>query len=243
MAKYTVTRACGHQERVDLIGPHRKREYALEQMEGSDCYACVEEKRQKENEENAAAARAAGWPTLTGSERQMAWAETLRAAAVAKTRDSAAWWPEKYPELEENPAGIIEAALLAQTSAAWWIDNRGGEIAGAVTVAAADVARALGLLQLLQREDLGPHILVRPTINLPRPDAYPLTPMVRAAVCSCGWQPYPQKNAALAGRDHIEGLAAEELEAVRRAHPQDVPHACTEELGLRRCLMRPFLRQ
>ncbi|CAM5628505.1 hypothetical protein [Streptomyces griseomycini] len=241
--KYDVTRACGHQERVELTGPTKRREWALERMEQGDCSDCVDAQRQKENAENAAAAQAAGWPALTGSERQVAWAETIRAAAVVKVRESATWWPEKYPEVTGDPAGIIEAAMLAQTSASWWIDNRGGEIAAAVALAAADVARALGMLKPLERDDLGPHVLVRPLIELPVPASYGMRSTVRAALCSCGWLPENQWEAAMSARDHIESLSEEEREAIRRAHPQDEPHACTEGLGLRKCLMRPYLRR
>jgi hypothetical protein len=33
MAKYDVTRACGHEEIVNLVGPHKNREWRLESIE------------------------------------------------------------------------------------------------------------------------------------------------------------------------------------------------------------------
>ena len=40
MAKYSVTYACEHTGRVDLIGPYRQREYRLERLATEDCEGC-----------------------------------------------------------------------------------------------------------------------------------------------------------------------------------------------------------
>ncbi|MCG8971847.1 hypothetical protein [Streptomyces sp. CL12-4] len=243
MAKYTVTRKCGHDERVDLIGPHRKREQTLEWMEGGDCYACVEAQREKENAESAAAAKVAGWPVLTGTERQVAWAETLRVNAVEELRGGAAWWSEKYPEAPGDPLPFIETAILAVESASWWIDNRHDLVTAGVSLAGADVAESLGLLEPLARKDLGPHVVVRPVIELPSMGSPWMGRKVRVAVCSCGWEAPYRHNLAVSAAEHVEGLDDDVKAEIRRAHPQDEPHACTEALGLRRCVMRPFLRE
>ncbi|MFB6985598.1 hypothetical protein [Streptomyces sp. NPDC056304] len=243
MAKYWVTRACGHDERVDLTGPHKRREQVIERMEESDCGNCVETQRQKENAANAAAAQAVGWPRLAGTERQVAWAETLRAGAVAELRRDAGWWPEHYSEATGDPLPFIETAMLAVTDASWWIDNRYELVGAAVGLTAVDVAHAVGLLAPLDRNDLGPHVLVRPSIDLPRPDPHAPCRKVQAAVCSCGWQPSSLLRALNGAFEHIKALGDDEREAIRKAHPQDQPHACTEAPGLRRCVMRPFLRQ
>ncbi|MET9776097.1 hypothetical protein ABZ023_17885 [Streptomyces sp. NPDC006367] len=242
MAKYDVTRKCGHEERVDLIGPHRKREQTLERLESSDCYSCVEAQLEKENAKNAAAAKEAGWPALTGTVRQVAWAETLRTKAVEELRGTAGWWAEKYPEALGDPGPFIETAMLAVESASWWIDNRNDLVAAGVGKAGADVAKSLGLLKPLAREDLGPHVVVRPVIELPSMGSPWRSRKFRVAVCSCGWKAPHQYNAAMAAAEHIEGLDDDVKAEIRRAHPQDEPHACTEDLGLRRCAMRPFLR-
>ncbi|WP_306358532.1 MULTISPECIES: hypothetical protein [unclassified Nocardia] len=66
------------------------------------------------NAHNAAKARAAGWPELTGSPGQVGWATTVR-----------------QDKLDEFDAGTAEpkhsharAVLLRETRAAVWIDNR-----------------------------------------------------------------------------------------------------------------------
>lgn len=46
--KYTITRACGHQETVELYGNGKEREWKLARMEDEDCADC--RKSKKENE-------------------------------------------------------------------------------------------------------------------------------------------------------------------------------------------------
>lgn len=60
-------------------------------------------------------AEAAGWPALTGSQKQVAWAQDIRMTAVAAIVHSA--------DGEQKARPYIEAAL-ARTEARWWIDRR-----------------------------------------------------------------------------------------------------------------------
>ncbi|WP_280484451.1 hypothetical protein [Nocardia cyriacigeorgica] len=69
------------------------------------------------NAANAAAARSAGWPALTGSTAQIGWAETVRA--------------DKMRELEaahtQTPAedlALFREAMLRETDAGYWLDAR-----------------------------------------------------------------------------------------------------------------------
>lgn len=75
MAKYNVTYKCGHEDRVELFGKMSVREWRLEQMAGELCPECqkkAEMERLKKQEEED------GLPSLTGSEKQIAWAMKLR---------------------------------------------------------------------------------------------------------------------------------------------------------------------
>lgn len=131
MAKYTIIHSCGHESIVRLTGRTRDREWQIERMEGRLCEECWHaEQARKRAEENAAAATAnaeAGLPALVGSEKQVAWAETIRAQKLA-TLDI---------EMDTNQAGIasdteanqarLRAAVSAirnQDQARWWIDHR-----------------------------------------------------------------------------------------------------------------------
>ena len=79
MAKYEIHHACGCVRTVNLYGHHKDRERTIEWLETQECPEC---KRQRENEESAAKAKAAGRPELTGSEKQIAWANTIREQTV-----------------------------------------------------------------------------------------------------------------------------------------------------------------
>ena len=130
MAKYTVTRSCGHEETVQLIGKIKDREWRLEHVEASKmCYDCwqadLAQQREAENKEAAEAAQEMSLPALTGSEKQIAWAETVRQQMIASIdeyiyRDGSAFLRR------ENEAQLREAAeqIKQRTSARWWIDHR-----------------------------------------------------------------------------------------------------------------------
>lgn len=83
MAKYTVSHLCGHDHTHQLTGPQRTREYRLERLAGEDCPDCQstawEANRQAKQAADAAVAAKAGLPSLEGSEKQIAWANTIRA--------------------------------------------------------------------------------------------------------------------------------------------------------------------
>lgn len=118
MAKYTITHTCGHQVEVQLFGKYADREKQIARMESCKCSECLKA------EANAKAAQAnenRGLAELTGSEKQIAWAETIRSRVYEcldnlvqfanndKSQDMIKGWREK---------------MNAQVSAAWWIDNR-----------------------------------------------------------------------------------------------------------------------
>lgn len=136
MAKYQVTHSCGHEQTHKLIGKHKDRERKLEWLATTLCAECYAAKRDADNkvasDAAAEAAQATGLPALTGSEKQIAWAETLRrtflrdldqiVAARRGVRD------ERYSEAAW--AEICDAlVLLADEPRSWtqarqWIDSR-----------------------------------------------------------------------------------------------------------------------
>lgn len=132
MAKYTVERACGHTETVALIGKIKDREWRLEHVESNKlCYECYQNelvrKREEENKKSAELAREIELPTLDGSEKQVAWAETIRLHALdyfqVELKDA-------YESVKRGRAKRFEkltkviAVLERQASASWWINNR-----------------------------------------------------------------------------------------------------------------------
>ncbi len=79
MARYTITYKCGHTATVNICGPTKDRDRKAAWYESQECPEC---RRARENAESAAKAEAADRPELTGSEKQVAWATTIRESAI-----------------------------------------------------------------------------------------------------------------------------------------------------------------
>ena len=103
MAKYNVTYSCGCSATVQLVGSHKDREYKLKQMsEGlcPECYAkMMAEKRAQQSAIDAQSNNECGMPALTGTAKQIAWAETIRKA-----------WYKYFIEKMQRMTGDAEAA-------------------------------------------------------------------------------------------------------------------------------------
>lgn len=137
MAKYTINYACGHTGTEQLYGPGKGRESYVEWAEANKlCPECWQAKRDAERESaNQAAAESnasAGLPALTGSDKQIAWAESIR-KPVAETllrldglsRDHAAAHLSEQARGEVRDAvALIVSEVLGHTDARWWIDHR-----------------------------------------------------------------------------------------------------------------------
>ena len=77
--KYEIEHACGHIHTYHLYGSGKERASREQWLASQDCPDC---KRERENQRSAAAAKEAGRPELTGSEKQVAWANTIREKAI-----------------------------------------------------------------------------------------------------------------------------------------------------------------
>lgn len=139
---------CGQD--VTVFGTNRRDAERLarwHESRGSLCQNCEAEKRRAESAAAAEANRAAGLPALTGSEKQVAWAETLRTQALAQLAALAPYAATSDPLPQDSPDRLYmadqlralralvaeggEAAIQALTSlmrakaeARWWIDTR-----------------------------------------------------------------------------------------------------------------------
>jgi hypothetical protein len=138
MSWYNVNYACGHSDRMQVYGPTKDRQDIADREGRKDCPDCW---RKAQDERNAAATlqaqadnTAAGLPTLTGSTRQIAWAETIRAAAKANIEaaignyeqavafNSMLSAPRAIPPLADLIA--FAARVMRQAGARYWIDRR-----------------------------------------------------------------------------------------------------------------------
>lgn len=128
--KYQITHTCGHDEQVELFGKGTERTRKITWMESQDCRAC------RNDAANVAATKAneqAGLPSLMGSEKQVSWAETIRAtqlAMIARELSNVAEAMVRQGKTEAQiaadraPIDAMVAKVQTQTSAAWWIDHR-----------------------------------------------------------------------------------------------------------------------
>lgn len=96
----------------------------------TECRDC-EQKRlaEKYAAENAMAAKAAAdkdWPELTGSEKQIAWANTIREAGMTELlrKLGLAKKHTDYTGEMDRISDIAVREMINNTKASWWIDNR-----------------------------------------------------------------------------------------------------------------------
>ena len=73
--KREVTYHCGHSETRSFSGSHSARDAYIDKLSREDCPACRAARA-------ATRSADAGLPTLTGSDKQIAWAEQIRQQAV-----------------------------------------------------------------------------------------------------------------------------------------------------------------
>jgi len=120
MAKYDITYACGHVETVKLYGPNKDRERRIASMSAGVCDACYKARKDAEhaaaNASAAAANAAGGLPALVGSEKQVAWAESLRAERLAAIKHD--------PKAPPATKAILLDLLGEVDEAVWWIETR-----------------------------------------------------------------------------------------------------------------------
>ena len=141
MAKYTIKHRCGHDDVHNIGGPVEERDGKAEWLESGLCRECwlkeQAEARQAANVIAAAANKGNGLPALSGSPKQTAWAETIRAEKLTEIDTHYAKMEQKWAsmDLTTSQTDQIErgkvmfaaglAALKSETRAAWWIANKG----------------------------------------------------------------------------------------------------------------------
>lgn len=92
MSWYYGTFICGHEGRVNIVGPVKNRQWIADRKFEGLCPECyqkhLEEEREKRNLAAAEAAKEMELPELQGTEKQVAWANTLRNAFIERIEKS-----------------------------------------------------------------------------------------------------------------------------------------------------------
>lgn len=119
MANTNITYKCGHSDNVQIYGTnvHGERDRKAAWYSTINCPACKKAEAAQWCADN-------GCATLTGSDKQVYWAETIRREAIAGLELAADTIPATATEAEREQARDIIDKYKAETSAAWWIDNR-----------------------------------------------------------------------------------------------------------------------
>lgn len=125
MAQYNIHHTCGHEEAVQIYGTnvHGERQRKAEWLESKPCRDCERKAMRDEN--------LAGAAELEGSEKQVSWANDLRAKAIgdikaklAKIDTQYIAAPQDWKDAQRTAGEAIITAMLAETSAKTIIDNR-----------------------------------------------------------------------------------------------------------------------
>jgi len=116
MARTTITMACGHEEMHRLSGrdADRRAEWLAANHVCAECYAAQQEqereaeraRRDMENAQAAADALKAGLPRLEGTERQVAWAESIRSKRLAAGRVALQMFTSETPPQKLSACGL-----------------------------------------------------------------------------------------------------------------------------------------
>lgn len=119
MALTHVTYKCEHSDNIQIYGTnvHGERDAKAAWYNTISCPTCKKAEAVKWCADN-------GCATLTGSDKQISWAETIRREVIAGLELAAGEIPADAPEAEHQQARDIIDKAKAETRASWWIDNR-----------------------------------------------------------------------------------------------------------------------
>lgn len=123
MAWYYGTYYCGHEGRVNIVGPHKYREYKIDRHFEGVCEECLAIKRAEENEKAINLAKEMDLVELKGSEKQVGWANTLRNKLID---DFDKFITTNKPNEEELAIvhNILDYILITTVDASDYIDMR-----------------------------------------------------------------------------------------------------------------------
>lgn len=109
MAWYYGTYSCGHEGRVNVIGRPSERQWKIDRHFEGICENCKIKEREEKNKESLETSKKYEFPELNGTEKQIAWANTIRL---------------DFYQLCSSHNIIIDDMVNNELEAKFWIDNR-----------------------------------------------------------------------------------------------------------------------
>ncbi len=149
MARYTITYSCGHTEDKQLFGKIDDRDKYLNWCkEHKLCPECQRAEQTRKATEEASALNLA---ELTGSEKQIAWAITIRSKVLALI-DEFIKDADKYkahPDYDRflSAWAALKAEIVANTSAKYYIDTFKGVTKETMRMMAAEYFKSNGYMR------------------------------------------------------------------------------------------------
>lgn len=138
MAWHYGTYSCGCDGRVDIVGPSKDRQWKADLHFENICPDCKQKEYEKENKIAEKKAASLGLRKLSGTKKQIAWANTIRQNFIdefSTVMDNLVKQKERYPEAYEKAPftlGDIERTfqyvLDTKLKASYWIDNRNRKV-------------------------------------------------------------------------------------------------------------------
>ena len=128
MAWYYGEYSCGHEGRVNVVGPTKNRQWKVDRHFENKCEECIKKDFEKENEKAMEESKELELPDLQGTEKQVAWASKIRLEIINKLNsvESVAYFNDDYEKISLDSAELVDYIMSNKTSAAWWIDYRRG---------------------------------------------------------------------------------------------------------------------
>jgi hypothetical protein len=126
MAWYYGTYSCGHEGRTNIVGPTKNRQWICDRHFENVCEECYKLKLEEENKKSMEKANEMELPELVGTEKQIAWANTIRLKMLKDFDDMRVKVKEGMLDVYND---VINYLITEKTEARWFIDKRNDLIA------------------------------------------------------------------------------------------------------------------
>ncbi|NCG67157.1 hypothetical protein GWJ21_04145 [Bacillus coagulans] len=130
MAWHEGVYACGHPGRVQIYGPVKDRDWKEKKEFSKLCPECWKKKLAEENQKAVETAKEMGLPELKGTEKQVAWANSIRLEFIEAIDEEVRELERRNPnnknlekikkEFDETKKFMLEN----KTEAKYYIDHR-----------------------------------------------------------------------------------------------------------------------
>jgi hypothetical protein len=125
MAWYYGTYTCGHEGRTNIVGPTKNRQWISDRHFENVCEECYKLKLEEENKKSMEKANEMELPELIGTEKQIAWANTIRIKMLKDFEDMTS---KVKDEMKDFYKDMINYVATTKIKASWFIDERNSSL-------------------------------------------------------------------------------------------------------------------